>query len=237
MNRLQNILAEIVEKVSLQSDRVECMVQYGLEALELKSASRMQFIRNLEQEVNAFEVEIESDCLKTLALYHPAASDLRVVSAILKANGDLERIADLALNLAERAEALSSSDASIPSELADMTRYALEMVQDADTALATRDAKLARNVCHRDDQLDAMNRELIGKIAELMEQDSKQVKAQLHIFSASRIIERIGDHATNIAEDVLFLVEGDIQRHRFKFPGRIDPSLLANDSTWNSRLG
>lgn len=219
MNRFQSALSEILELVSLQSEQVELMVQYGLEFLESKSSHRIEQMRRLERKVNDREIEIETQCLGTLALFHPAASDLRMVSTILKANGDLERIADLALNLGERAEALRDSDASVPAELADMTRYALKMVQDADKALATRNPTLAQNVCMRDDQLDAMNRELIGQIAEVMEQDSAQVKAQLHIFSASRIIERIGDHATNIAEDVQFLVEGDIQRHRFKFPG------------------
>jgi phosphate transport system protein len=231
MNRFRNVLEEISTKISLQAEQVELMVQHGLEALETKSDRALEKIRKLERLVNELEVEIESDCVKTLALYHPKASDLRFVSAILKANGALDRFADLARNLAERAEALGSSDTQIPSELADMTRYALKMVQDADKALKKKNVALARSVCQRDDQLDAMNRELIGKIADVMENDGNQVRSQLHIFSASRIIERIGDHATNIAEDVLFLVEGDIQRHQFKFPGSIDRTFIPADQT------
>ena len=228
MNRLRNQISEILEQVSLQAGQVELMVQFGIDALENKSVDRISEIRKLEVAVNKREIEIETECLRALALYHPVANDLQILSTILKANGDLERIADLALNLAERAEALRFSNATIPPELAEMTRYALEMVQDADRALAGKDATMAHDVCKRDDHLDAMNRELIRLIAELMEDDGKQVKAQLHIFSASRIIERIGDHATNIAEDVVFLVEGDIQRHQYKFPGRIDPAFFSS---------
>jgi len=204
------------------------MVQLGLKALA--TSVDAEHVRELERLVNLHEIEIEERCLNALALFQPTASDLRTISTLLKANGDLERIADLALNLTERAEALMDfGEVEIPNELEEMVRYSLQMVQDADRSLATRDVALARNVCIRDDQLDAMNRELIVKIAARMEQNPENVKAELHIFSASRIIERIGDHATNIAEDVLYMVNGDVQRHQFKLPS-VEVSLLINQS-------
>ncbi len=218
MSRFQNVVDEILELFSLQAADVETMVQLGLQSLQNKS-DVAEHVQELERVVNQREIEIEEKCLTTLALFQPLAGDMRTLSTILKANSDLERIADLALNLTERAEAMEELGAlEVPAELADMVRYSLQMVKDADRALARRDVALARNVCVRDDQLDAMNRELIGTIADKMEQESDSVRAQLHVFSASRIIERIGDHATNIAEDVLYMVEGEIQRHQFKLP-------------------
>ena len=218
MTRFQRITAEILEQISQQARQVETMVQLGIEALEQKSALSGK-VKRLERQVNRREVEIEEQCLGALAMFQPFGSELRTLATVLKANGDLERIADLALNLTERAEALSEyDDIDVPRELEEMVRYSLQMVKDADRALSTRDVALARNVCVRDDQLDAMNRELISFIADRMEQNPKLVKAELHLFSASRIIERIGDHATNIAEDVLYMVEGEITRHQFKLP-------------------
>ena len=218
MRRFQRILHDILEKLSSQAKHVEFMVQQGLRALESHTVDSAK-VRELETFVNLHEIEIEESCLNALALFQPTASDLRTISTVLKANGDLERIADLALNLTERAESLLEfEEVKIPDELAEMVRYSLKMVQDADLSLATRDVDLARDVCSRDDQLDAMNRDLIQSIASRMEENPGNVKADLHIFSASRIIERIGDHATNIAEDVLHMVEGDIHRHQFKLP-------------------
>lgn len=228
MSRFQQLIGELLDKISNQARHVEFMVQLGLKALE--SSVDSEKVMDMERVVNLHEIEIEEKCLSALALFQPTASDLRTISTVLKANGDLERIADLALNLTERAEALREfGEVEIPVELEEMVRYSLKMVQDADRSLATRDVRLARSVCVRDDQLDAMNRELINSIATRMEQNPKNVKADLHLFSASRIVERIGDHATNIAEDVLYMVEGDIHRHQFKLPN-VDVSLPINQT-------
>ena len=219
MTRLEQIVGEILEQLFDQSEQVETMVHLGLHSLEKKCFETGQQVRQLESLVNRNEIQIEEACIRTLALYQPAASDLRMVATILKVNSDLERIADLALNLTERAEALVDyPSVDVPSELADMVRYSLAMVKDAHQALRCQNTKLAHSVCQRDDQLDAMNRELINTISESMEEQKGAIKGHLHVFSASRIIERIGDHATNIAEDVLYLVEGEIQRHQYKLP-------------------
>ena len=219
MTRLQQIAANILDQLLEQSNQVQSMVQFGLESIEERCVEAVKKTQEIELTVNAREIQIEEECLRTLALYQPKASDLRLLATILKVNGDLERIADLALNLTERAEALEEfPSVEIPSELADMVRYSLKMVQDAHKALLDRNVNLAHSICQRDDQLDAMNRELIIAITKSMKQTPEMVEAQLHIFSASRIVERIGDHATNIAEDVLYLVDGEIQRHQHKLP-------------------
>ncbi len=136
-------------------------------------------------------------------------------SRALKINADLERIADLSLNLAERTEALAlHPEIAIPSELADMVQCAIAMLRDAKTAFVNSDVELAREVSLRDDELDEMNRHMIAGLVKAMESNPDQVSGYLHVFSASRIVERIGDHATNIAEDVEYIVEGEITRHR-----------------------
>ncbi|MEM9941834.1 MAG: phosphate signaling complex protein PhoU [Planctomycetota bacterium] len=230
MTRFQQVLDDILEKLSNQSRHVEFMVQQGLKALETHSVNSDN-VRELEQLVNQHEIEIEESCLSALALFQPRAGDLRTISTVLKTNGELERIADLALNLIERAEALLEyNNVVIPESLSEMVRYSLKMVEDADQALAYRDVKLARDVCVRDDQLDAMNRDLIQTIASRIERNPETVRADLHIFSASRIIERIGDHATNIAEDVMYMVDGHIQRHQFKLPN-VDLSFPVHKPT------
>lgn len=229
MNRFRLILDDIQEMLSEQTARVEKMVQLGMSAFanDPKTAHEVQ---RLENEVNRQEVQIEEVCLRAIALFQPTAGDLRTVSTAMKANNELERIADLALNLVERAESLAQYEGfEAPEKLAEMVQYSLGMLKDADRSLATRDVNLARDVCRRDDQLDAMNRELIAASVECMMGKPEFISAQLHIFSASRIVERIGDHATNIAEDVLFLVEGTIQRHQFKFPEVGDSGVIASN--------
>ena len=234
MTRLQKILADILDDLLLQSEQVEEMVELGLKSIEDRCVDAAQQVQRLERIVNEREVGIEESCLSTIALHHPAACDLRMAATILKVNGDLERIGDLALNLTERAEALRDyEELAIPPELAEMVRYSLRMVRDAHQALQEKDVRLAERVCNQDDQLDAMNRELIVAITDQMKESPELLKGQLHIFSASRIIERIGDHATNIAEDVMYLVNGEIQRHQHKVYDLLDEPDVQTISDFN----
>ena len=166
-------------------------------------------------DIDRREVEIEEECLKILALHQPVAVDLRRTAAIMKINNDLERIADLAVNIAERARCLTEHpEFTIPSGLEHMVQLANSMVRDALDAFVSLDVKAARDVCIRDEEVDACNREVIGELCQVMRQESDLVEAALHFFSAARHVERIADHATNIAEDVIYLVEGEIARHR-----------------------
>ncbi len=165
--------------------------------------------------VDRREVSIEEECLKMLALHQPVAVDLRRIATVMKVNNDLERIADLAVNIAERAKALDCfPQFPIPSKLAMMVTMATQMVRSALDAFVSLDAQSARKILLMDKNVDAKNVEIIEELQDMMQLDSNNVPPALHCFSASRHIERIADHATNIAEDVVYLVEGEIVRHK-----------------------
>ena len=168
-----------------------------------------------EETVNTREVEIEEECLKILALHQPVAIDLRRVATVLKINGDLERIADLAVNIGERARSLVlHPEFKFPQELETMVELSIGMVRDAIDAFVRLDVSSAMEVRIRDDQVDELNRQIINDLKELIAENPAAFEPGMHFFSASRHIERIADHATNIAEDVIYLVDGEIARHR-----------------------
>jgi phosphate transport system protein len=169
-----------------------------------------------ELEINVREVKIEEDCLKILALHQPVAVDLRRTATVLKINSELERIADLAVNIAERTISLAEfPEFKIPAKLERMFVRASEMVHEALDAFVDQDVESAREVCRRDDEVDEYNRRVIDDLLETMRTRSDLVEAALHFFSVCRHVERIADCATNIAEDVIYLVEGEIARHHF----------------------
>lgn len=198
-----------------QADRVESMVRAAYRGLTERSSDTSEEVLAMEVLVNQSEVLIEDKCLELLALHQPVASDLRRVTAAIKINADLERIADLAVDLANRTKSLASyPEVVVPSELGQMVSLALELLRDADRAFIASDVTAAREVCRRDDQLSEMNRQTIKHLAQLMQANPDQIPGYLHIFSALRLVQRIGDHATNIAEDVEFIVDGEITRHR-----------------------
>lgn len=165
--------------------------------------------------VNEMEVAIEEECLKILALHQPYAADLRRITTVLKINIDLERVGDLACNIAERAQSMHQyAYFPIPEELTPMVRRATQMVRMSLDAFVNSDSALAKQVIQFDSAVDEFNLSVISELRELMKQDSSLVEPALHCFSASRHIERIADHAENIAEDVIYLVDGDIVRHK-----------------------
>lgn len=212
---LQNQLAEIEEAICEQADRIESMIRSAYRGMCERCLGTADEVMAMEKQINRTEVAIEEQCLALLALQQPVASDLRRTAAALKINSDLERIADLALNLAERTESLASHpDIEIPEVLSEMVLFAIEMLRGARQAFLNSDASLAEQVCRNDAELDAMNRVVISDLVAKMEAEPDRTAGYLHIFSASRIVERIGDHATNIAEDVEYVVDGEIRRHR-----------------------
>jgi phosphate transport system protein len=143
------------------------------------------------------------------------AVDLRRVATVLKINGDLERIADLAVNISERTHSLSLyPDFQTPAHLDQMVEAALTMVRDSLDAFVRLDVAAAREVCLRDDIVDELNRQLISDLYELVQANPHDIEPAFHFYSASRHVERIADHATNISEDVIYLVDGEIARHR-----------------------
>jgi phosphate transport system protein len=152
--------------------------------------------------------------LKNLALHQPVAVDLWRVATILKINGDLERIADRTVNIAERASDLSAfPELAVPKNLEKMVDVSTKMDRSSLDALVELDANLAREICGRDDVVDELNREVIDDLFDVIQSKASLVSAAFHFFSAARHVERIADHATNIAEDVIYLVKGEIVRH------------------------
>ena len=150
-----------------------------------------------------------------LALHQPVAVDLRRVATVMKVNNDLERIADLAVNTAERAKSLDEfPEFPTPDNLSLISNAANEMVRNGLNSFVNLDANAARQVIHDDDNVDRLNLQIIIQLQDAMQQQPQLIVPALHCFSATRHLERIGDHATNIAEDVIYLVEGDIVRHQ-----------------------
>jgi phosphate transport system protein len=194
---------------------VEEMINRACRALVEGDRQQAYEVIASDEQVDQLEVKIEDDCLKMLALHQPVASDLRRIATVLKVNSDLERIADLAVNVAERAVALTECpDFHFPEKLGRMVEMAAEMVRLALDTFVNLDSKQAREICQRDDEVDQLNEEIIAELIETMQRRPQSIPAAMHCFSATRHVERIADHATNIAEDVIYLVEGDIVRHQ-----------------------
>lgn len=212
---LQTDLTYLEQELLAQSSMVEEMIRKAAKGLHERRADWAAEIIAKEPEVNRREIRIEEECLKLLALHQPVAVDLRRVTTVLKVNGELERIGDLASNIAERTQCLVQfPEFPIPAKLGEMVIAATTMVHDALDALVHQDAPKALSVCAQDDEVDELNDVLIRELRQAMKDQSEHVDPALHLFSATRQIERIADHATNIAEDVVYLVEGEILRHR-----------------------
>jgi phosphate transport system protein len=197
--------------------RVEDMIHAAVEALHHPEYERAREIIAQDHDIDQLDVEIEEECLKLLALHQPVAIDLRRITTVMKISAELERVADLGCSIAERALGIiSCPEIAIPENLKVMSRQALEMLHHSIDAYVHLDVRLARQVCQMDDRVDQLNREIITELMTIMRNRPDLIDAGVHLFSASRQIERVADHATNIAEDVVYLVQGEIIRHRLR---------------------
>lgn len=212
---LHRDLEALEQDLLAQSAVVEQMIYRASQALRELQTDLLGKLLAEEDSVNTREVEIEEECLKILALHQPVAIDLRRVATVLKINGDLERIADLAVNIGERAQSLVLySDFSFPDCLDEMVEVSISMVRAALDAFVRQDVDAAREVCIRDDVVDNLNRQVIEDLHTYVQDHVGEFAPAMQFFSAARHVERIADHATNIAEDVIYLVDGEIARHR-----------------------
>jgi len=213
---LHREIERLKQQILALSAVVEENVQRSVHALvERDTALAAEAIRLDDDEVDTAEVDVEEECLKILALYQPVASDLRFIIAVLKINGDLERIGDMAVNIAERANFLSGAcPVDVPIDIRTMCERAQSMLKRSLDALVNLDSALAREVCAGDDEVDELNRRNYAAIQEGMRANPDDIECLMHYLAVSRHLERIGDHATNIAEDVIYMVEGEIARHR-----------------------
>lgn len=197
---------------------VEEIVHRAVEELGKPDVAVSKELVDRDDDIDRWDVRIEEECLKILALHQPVANNLRRVTAVLKIAWELERVADVAVNIAERAAELASGpEIPIPDKLSHMAHVALDMLRLSLDAFVAQDSRLARDVCRQDDIVDTLNREIIDELLETMKRSPELIEPAMQLFSASRHIERVADHATNIAEDVVYLVEGEIIRHRAEF--------------------
>ncbi len=192
----------------------EQAVYEATSAIENRDESLARHVIENDVSLDETEVRIEEDCLKTLALHQPVAIDLRFIVAVLKINSDLERVGDLAVNVAERAAFLATQPSvDLVFDFRAMARKTQDMLKQSLDSLVNLSADRARQVLRSDDEIDAMNRRTYRIVQEAIHAHPNQTELFIHMLSAARHLERIADHATNIAEDVIYMIEGVIVRH------------------------
>jgi phosphate transport system protein len=211
---LERALGDLQRDLLALAGSVEEAIHKAIRALQERDARLAREVISGDNLIDQEENHIEEECLKNLALHQPVAIDLRRIAAALKINTDLERMGDLAEDIAERALHLVELPiVPIPAKLQHMTDLTTSMVKQGLDAFVYLDAFQARRVCRLDDGVDLCNNEIIAELTEMMHKSPDMIEAGLSLFSATRHLERIADHATNIAEDVVYLVEGTIIRH------------------------
>ena len=213
---LQRDLEKVERELVAMSSMVEEMIAHACRALSEHKPQLAEMISEQEQRIDELEVQIEDECLKILALHQPVAVDLRRVATILKINNDLERIADLAGKHRREGTVRWPTTPNSRSRTygAKCPTPPPKMLDGALGAFVAMDSQTARALCVQDDAVDAMNRDVIEQLAHTMRNQTDLIEPCLHLLSAARHVERIADHATNISEDVIYLVEGEIARHR-----------------------
>ncbi|HEX3657745.1 MAG TPA: phosphate signaling complex protein PhoU [Pirellulales bacterium] len=208
-------IEKLKQKILLVGTYVEEAIAKAVDSLVNKDQELAASVISSDDEIDRLEVEVEEECLKTLALYQPVAADLRFVIAVLKINNDLERMGDLATNMAKRAIFLAQCERpELIGDIRTMAVKAQSMVKNSLDALVNHDAKLARQVRDADDEVDGLRDEIQSKIRRLMRDEPEKFECWSKLNSASRHVERIADMATNVAEEVIYLIEGEIVRHR-----------------------
>jgi phosphate transport system protein len=215
--QIEDDLTELTRKVSHMGGLVEEALDRSLTALLDRGAELARTVIDGDAVVDELENEVEERCLDVLALRQPVARDLRYVAGILKINSDLERMADLAVNIAERAEIL----AVVPPlpfrpDVSRLAALVKRMVRDGLNALQRLDASLAWDTWRADDEADRLYRELVEEAIQFMREHPDRIGDVMHLVGALRNLERLADHATNIAEDVIFVVNGRIVRHHMR---------------------
>ena len=212
---LSRQLALLREKILHVGATVEAAIQKAVTALIDRDAKLAASVVADDDVIDRLEVEVEEECLKTLALYQPVANDLRLVVSVLKINNDLERMGDIARNIAKRALYLAQNGPSdFTDDIRTMAAKAQSMVKRSLDALVEADAKLAQQVRDADDEVDALHKRVTASLRERLAQSSDRSESWLKWLSVVKHIERLADMATHIAEDVIYMVEGEIVRHQ-----------------------
>jgi len=210
-------LGKLKEKILKMSSLVEKAIHLSIKALVDRESELAQQIIKSDDQINMLEIEIDEFSLKLLALRQPQAGDLRLITSIMKINNDLERIGDLAVNISERTIELLKFPIVKPLiDIPRMAEIAQGMVKDSLDAFVNRDSKLARSVCERDDKVDNLNDQIFRELLTYMLQDPKTIERAVDLILVGRNLERIADHATNICEDVIYIVDGKTIKHHIE---------------------
>lgn len=206
---------ELVKDKTLKlGSLVETMVERAVASLVDRDSRLADEVIASDQKVDVLDVEIDEDCLRLLALHQPAAKDLRFITTAMKITTDLERMADQAVNICERAIELNEEPQLKPYiDIPIMSQLSQKMMREALDAFVRRDAELARQVIPEDNKVDALKDQIFRELLTFMMEDPRTIPRAIRLILVSRHLERIADHATNIAEMVVFLVEGKNIRH------------------------
>jgi len=197
------------------SAKVDENLELAVKSFQENDVELAQKVIDGDRLIDELEVEVEEECLKTLALYQPVAIDLRFIIAVMKMTNDLERIGDLAADIAKNGMAINqAASPKIPLDLHQMTYLVKAIVRKSLDALVNIDAYLAREVIKDDDEINAMKTEMKAEIVAALKREPEHAESLITLLAVTHRLERIGDHACNISEDVIYMVEAEIIRHQ-----------------------
>jgi phosphate transport system protein len=219
-------LSAVKVRLLTMSGEAEAALGLAVEALLERDADKARQVITNDRAIDNMEMEVEEQCINLLALQQPMARDLRMLTSALKIANDLERVGDHAVNIAQSAERLAEARAIAPEpEIVEMARLSREMLSDALEAFIRGDAQGGRDVCLRDDKVDALHRSVFRILLTHMMEDPHTISTGMELFLVSRNLERVADLATNIGEDVVFLVEGKSIKHHAEDRGEDRPVI------------
>lgn len=214
MIRLEEEINKLKKMLFEMATSVEEMIAKSVKALEENNMILAEEVIKSDQKVNQMEVDIDNQCIRILALYHPEAEDLRTVTMIMKINNDLERIGDHAVNIAEMTQYLADKPPVKPLiDIPKMADKAIEMLQESLDSFVNKDADLAVQVCKKDDEVDALEPQIVRELITYMISDPQTIDRALTLILIARGLERVADLATNIAEDTYYISSGKILKH------------------------
>jgi phosphate transport system protein len=214
MVRLEEEISKLKKMLFEMATSVEEMIAKSIKALKDRNMIMAEEVIKSDAKINEMEIEIDNQCIKILALYHPEAEDLRMVSMIMKINNDLERIGDHAVNIAEKTIYLADKPPVKPLiDIPKMADKAIKMLQESLDAFVNKDAQLAIDVCKKDDEVDALEPQIVRELVTYMIADPQTIDRSLTLILIAREIERVADLATNIAEDTYYIVSGKSLKH------------------------
>ncbi len=213
-------LKNLKEKLLRMAGLAEDSIAKAVRALKERDEALIRQVFEQEEKTNLIEIEIDEICLRLLALRQPMAGDLRFITSAMKIGSELERIGDQAVNIAERTDELLKVPQLKPLlDIPRMAGLAQAMVVDSINAFVNRDADLARRICARDDEVDQINHQIFRELLTYMMEDQATIPRAVDLILIGRHLERIADHATNISEDVIYLVKGKSIKHHIEERG------------------